>query len=60
MKSKADFTVGVDGRIPDIERTWPTAQETNSETHGGEDVPVFASGPWAHLLTGLIFEGFQF
>ncbi|XP_014242299.1 alkaline phosphatase [Cimex lectularius] len=22
------------------------------ETHSGEDVPVYASGPWAHLLTG--------
>ncbi len=25
----------------------------SSETHGGEDVAVFASGPWAHLLTGV-------
>ena len=22
------------------------------ETHGAEDVPVFAQGPWAHLMTG--------
>lgn len=22
------------------------------ETHGGEDVGVFASGPWAHLFVG--------
>lgn len=22
------------------------------ETHGGEDVMVFASGPWAHLFSG--------
>lgn len=21
-------------------------------THGGDDVAVFASGPWAHLFTG--------
>ena len=41
------------GTIPDIKRTWPTAQQTDSETHAGEDVPIFASGPWAHLLTGL-------
>ena len=23
------------------------------ETHGGEDVPVLARGPWAHLFTGV-------
>jgi len=23
------------------------------ETHGGEDVPVLAQGPWAHLFTGV-------
>lgn len=23
----------------------------DSETHGGEDVAVFASGPWQHLFT---------
>lgn len=24
-----------------------------SETHGGEDVPIFAGGPWAHLFRGV-------
>jgi hypothetical protein len=23
-----------------------------SESHGGEDVPVFAQGPWSHLFIG--------
>jgi alkaline phosphatase len=27
-----------------------------SETHGGEDVPVFASGPNAHYFRGTIEE----
>lgn len=22
------------------------------ESHGGDDVPVYASGPWAHLFSG--------
>ena len=24
-----------------------------TETHGGEDVPVLATGPWAHLFVGV-------
>ena len=30
----------------------PTALPLSSETHGGEDVPVFAHGPWSHLFIG--------
>lgn len=32
--------------------TSPTALPLKSETHGGEDVPVFAQGPWSHLFIG--------
>ena len=24
------------------------------ETHSGEDVPILANGPWAHLFTGVV------
>lgn len=24
------------------------------ETHGGDDVGIFALGPWAHLFTGVV------
>ena len=27
--------------------------KNRSETHGGEDVPILATGPWAHLFTGV-------
>ncbi|CAF1004713.1 unnamed protein product [Adineta ricciae] len=30
----------------------PTALPMKAETHGGEDVPVYAEGPWSHLFTG--------
>ena len=32
----------------------------NSETHSGEDVAVYASGPWAHLFDGTIEQNFVF
>lgn len=30
----------------------PAMVDMDDETHGGEDVPIYASGPWAHLFTG--------
>lgn len=32
--------------------TFPALFPLRAETHGGEDVAVFAHGPWAHLFTG--------
>ena len=29
------------------------------ETHAGEDVPILANGPWAHLFTGDHFTSFS-
>ncbi|XP_053679673.1 membrane-bound alkaline phosphatase-like [Anopheles nili] len=31
---------------------FPAMVPLSSETHGGEDVAVYASGPWSHLFTG--------
>ncbi|XP_075214863.1 membrane-bound alkaline phosphatase-like [Lycorma delicatula] len=31
---------------------FPAAFPNHKETHGGDDVAVFAHGPWAHLLVG--------
>lgn len=30
----------------------PSTAPIDTETHGGEDVGIFARGPWAHLLVG--------
>ncbi|XP_055846255.1 membrane-bound alkaline phosphatase-like [Episyrphus balteatus] len=32
---------------------YPTTVELDLETHGGDDVAVYASGPWSHLFTGV-------
>ncbi|XP_065093658.1 alkaline phosphatase-like [Ochlerotatus camptorhynchus] len=31
---------------------FPSTVPLKKETHGGEDVAVYASGPWSHLFTG--------
>ena len=54
-----------------IERPFVTEEETValdykqqavipgfSETHGGQDVPIYATGPQAHLLTGVVEQNF--
>lgn len=33
---------------------------TGSETHGGQDVPVYASGPKAHLIGGVVEQNYIF
>lgn len=37
----------------DINDQFPAAVPLDQETHGGDDVPVYASGPWSHLLSGV-------
>lgn len=37
---------------------YPATVPLDMESHGGEDVAVFAIGPWSHLFTGLIFTDF--
>lgn len=32
---------------------YPSSAPLKSETHGGDDVGVFALGPWSHLFTGV-------
>ncbi|XP_050431793.1 membrane-bound alkaline phosphatase-like [Adelges cooleyi] len=35
-----------------VDFRYPSLVPLSSETHGGDDVMVFARGPWAHLFTG--------
>ncbi|XP_026752907.2 membrane-bound alkaline phosphatase-like [Galleria mellonella] len=55
-------SIGADGKRVDVslhqmftsrnpDYSYPSLVPLDSETHGGEDVAVFASGPWQHLFT---------
>ncbi|MDF2371140.1 MAG: alkaline phosphatase [Rhizobiaceae bacterium] len=37
-----------------------TAVPMSWETHSGEDVAVYAKGPWAHLFDGTIEQNYIF
>lgn len=38
----------------DDDYEFPSSLPLTSETHGGDDVGIFALGPWAHLFTGVV------
>lgn len=42
----------------DIDYTFPATAPLSSETHGGDDVAVFARGPWSHLFAGAFEQNF--
>lgn len=47
-----------DSQSSDVEYLQQTAVPLSSETHGGEDVAVFARGPQAHLVHGVQEQSF--
>ncbi|XP_064553270.1 membrane-bound alkaline phosphatase [Drosophila montana] len=49
-KERIDPTTLITGRNDD---EFPAGVPLDSETHGGDDVLVYASGPWSHLFTGV-------
>jgi len=38
----------------DISYQWPATIPRTKETHGADDVAIFAKGPWSHLFTGVM------
>ncbi|KAF5271194.1 hypothetical protein FQA39_LY08201 [Lamprigera yunnana] len=55
----------VDGRydpskdnLTDIDYRYPSLVPLISETHGGDDVAIYARGPWAHLFSGVVEQNF--
>jgi alkaline phosphatase len=66
--SYANGPGAVDGAREDLTHVDTTARDyrqqalvpMGSETHGGEDVPIYASGPWAHLFQGAVDQQYIF
>ncbi|KAF5280051.1 hypothetical protein FQR65_LT03306 [Abscondita terminalis] len=44
--------------LTDFEYKYPAYAPLFSETHGGDDVAIFARGPWAHLFSGVLEQNF--
>ncbi|KAF7265733.1 hypothetical protein GWI33_020816 [Rhynchophorus ferrugineus] len=42
--------------MSDVSFRWPGTVPKDKETHGADDVAVFARGPWSHLFTGVMEE----
>lgn len=40
--------------IEPIDYAFPSLVPLKYETHGGEDVAIFAQGPYSHLFSGVI------
>lgn len=37
----------------DRDSEYPSGVPMGNDSHGGDDVPVYAVGPWSHLFTGV-------
>ncbi|CAH2095931.1 unnamed protein product [Euphydryas editha] len=48
---RIDVTLHSQFSSGNLDYSYPSLVPLDSETHGGEDVAVFASGPWQHLFT---------
>ncbi|ETN62062.1 alkaline phosphatase [Anopheles darlingi] len=56
-KKHVDKNTGTRMDVREMDRSkdnfdFPAMVPKDSETHGGEDVAVYASGPWSHLFAG--------
>ncbi|CAH0715321.1 unnamed protein product, partial [Brenthis ino] len=50
-EGRVDVTLHSEFSKRNLEYPYPSLVPLDQETHGGEDVAVFASGPWQHLFT---------
>jgi alkaline phosphatase len=52
------FMTLYDNSTADVNYKFPATVPLSSETHGGDDVAVFARGPWSHLYAGSFEQSF--
>ncbi|XP_060521541.1 alkaline phosphatase-like [Cylas formicarius] len=56
MSDLGDRYVPSEEEMNDVHFSFPSTTPMKSETHGADDVPIYARGPWAHLFTGVMEE----
>ncbi|KAG5886731.1 hypothetical protein JTB14_027153 [Gonioctena quinquepunctata] len=54
MKETGERYVPSEDEMNEVGFKWPSTYPLKSETHGADDVGIFALGPWAHLFTGVM------
>nr|WP_207764822.1 alkaline phosphatase [Marinicaulis flavus] len=52
--------IGDEEEVEDLEYLQPSLVPTGSETHGGQDVTIYASGPDAWLFSGVVEQNYIF
>merc|ERR1719150_2603751 len=50
--NRSNVTLAVNQSAP-LKFRQPSASPLKSETHGGDDVGIWAAGPWSHLIHGV-------
>merc|ERR1739845_332499 len=50
--NRTDVTLDINASA-ELKFRQPSSSPLRSETHGGDDVGIWADGPWAHLIHGV-------
>jgi len=52
--------IGTEEEVEDVNYLQPSLVPTSGETHGGQDVTIYASGPDAYLFSGVVEQNYIF
>ncbi|MFC2953130.1 alkaline phosphatase [Marinicaulis aureus] len=56
----AERPIGDEATVAGVDYLQPSLVPTGSETHGGQDVTIYASGPDAYLFSGVVEQNYIF